>query len=99
MLVLRRLDRRKVLAFNTLSSEIAKNHGFEEGTVAVVQGEEVYLRSDAVRVALQAIGGISSLGVLVLKLTPFPIRDRVYRWVAKNRYRWFGKAGEASGDT
>ncbi|AST07451.1 hypothetical protein AF2641_11495 [Anoxybacillus flavithermus] len=26
-----------------------------------------------------------------LILIPFPIRDRVYDWIAKNRYRWFGK--------
>lgn len=26
-----------------------------------------------------------------LRLVPRPIRDRVYSFVAKNRYRWFGK--------
>lgn len=24
-------------------------------------------------------------------LVPRPLRDAVYRWVARNRYRWFGK--------
>lgn len=24
-------------------------------------------------------------------IIPVPIRDAVYRWVARNRYRWFGK--------
>ena len=27
----------------------------------------------------------------VLRLVPRPIRDRVYAFVASNRYRWFGK--------
>ncbi|WP_203363418.1 thiol-disulfide oxidoreductase DCC family protein [Bacillus sp. REN10] len=26
-----------------------------------------------------------------LLIIPRPIRDRVYRWIAKNRYKWFGK--------
>ena len=25
-------------------------------------------------------------------LVPRPIRDAVYRWIARNRYRWFGKS-------
>lgn len=24
-------------------------------------------------------------------LVPYPLRDLVYDWIAKNRYRWFGK--------
>lgn len=96
MQTLRRLDHRDTLSYDTLSSKVAQNFGFEAGTVAVVRDKAVYLRSEAVRVALQEIGGVASLGALLLKLTPFPIRDRLYRWVAKNRYRWFGKA---SGDT
>jgi predicted DCC family thiol-disulfide oxidoreductase YuxK len=24
-------------------------------------------------------------------IVPKPLRDRVYRWIAKNRYKWFGK--------
>jgi predicted DCC family thiol-disulfide oxidoreductase YuxK len=22
---------------------------------------------------------------------PKPVRDRIYRWLARNRYRWFGR--------
>jgi predicted DCC family thiol-disulfide oxidoreductase YuxK len=29
--------------------------------------------------------------VALFRLVPTPIRDGVYRWVARNRYRWFGK--------
>ena len=24
-------------------------------------------------------------------LIPYPLRDAIYRWVARNRYRWFGR--------
>ncbi len=27
----------------------------------------------------------------VLWLVPYPLRDLVYDWIARNRYRWFGK--------
>jgi len=27
----------------------------------------------------------------VFWIVPSPLRDLVYRWIAKNRYRWFGK--------
>jgi predicted DCC family thiol-disulfide oxidoreductase YuxK len=26
----------------------------------------------------------------VFILVPRPLRDAVYRWIARNRYRWFG---------
>jgi predicted DCC family thiol-disulfide oxidoreductase YuxK len=29
--------------------------------------------------------------LFALVLVPRPLRDRVYRWIARNRYRWFGK--------
>lgn len=30
----------------------------------------------------------------VLLVIPRPLRDTVYRWVASNRYRWFGKSDQ-----
>ncbi|MBX3461866.1 MAG: DUF393 domain-containing protein [Planctomycetes bacterium] len=30
----------------------------------------------------------------VFWLVPFPLRDAVYDWVARHRYRWFGKRQE-----
>ncbi|RPI68355.1 MAG: thiol-disulfide oxidoreductase DCC family protein [Ignavibacteriae bacterium] len=29
--------------------------------------------------------------LLLGRLIPRPLRDRFYRWVSRNRYRWFGK--------
>jgi predicted DCC family thiol-disulfide oxidoreductase YuxK len=28
----------------------------------------------------------------LLWIVPRPLRDTVYRWVARNRYRWFGES-------
>ncbi len=43
-----------------------------------------------------AIHVVSSIGggwrvVEVARLMPRPMRDALYRWVARNRYRWFGR--------
>lgn len=27
-----------------------------------------------------------------LRVVPRPLRDAVYRWIARNRYRWFGRS-------
>jgi predicted DCC family thiol-disulfide oxidoreductase YuxK len=33
--------------------------------------------------------------VLLLRLLPRSIADRIYGWVATNRYKWFGKTADA----
>ena len=60
-------------------------------SVALIEAEQVYLRSTAVcRVARRFYGlwKVLAAGQLV----PECVRDRVYSWVGRNRYRWFGKA-------
>ncbi|MCY3773288.1 MAG: thiol-disulfide oxidoreductase DCC family protein [Gemmatimonadetes bacterium] len=49
-----------------------------------------YEQSNAVLLALSRLGGAWRL-VAVLYVFPRPLRDFVYRIVARNRYRWFGK--------
>ncbi len=47
---------------------------------------------DASTAALRSVihaGGMGKLAALLLWV-PRPIREVVYRWIARNRYRWFG---------
>ena len=55
-----------------------------------VEGERFYLRSTA---ALKVLKGLRGLWPLLygFMIIPRPIRDFFYNWIAKNRYRWFGK--------
>lgn len=55
-----------------------------------VEGEQFYLRSTAGLKVLKGLNGLWPLlyGFIII---PRPIRDFFYRWIAKNRYRWFGK--------
>ncbi len=49
-----------------------------------------YEQSNAVLLALSGLGGAWGL-IAVLYVFPRPVRDFVYRMVAQNRYRWFGR--------
>lgn len=49
-----------------------------------------YLESSAALRALAGLGGIYK-SFLVLLIIPGLLRDPLYRWVARNRYRWFGQ--------
>lgn len=50
----------------------------------------VYQESEAVLMIFSDLGGVYKM-VLILKIIPAFIRNRIYRWVAKNRYLWFGQ--------
>ncbi len=52
-----------------------------------------YEQSSAVLLALSRLGGPWRL-TAVLFIIPRPLRDLVYRIVARNRYRWFGRRDE-----
>ena len=62
----------------------------EISTVVLVEGDQVYTHSD---VPLRMAGHLGGAWPLfkVFWLLPKGFRDWIYRWVAHNRYRWFGR--------
>ena len=61
-----------------------------ESVVLLTKDGRVLSESDAVLEIAGLLG--SGWGLLkVFKVFPRGFRDSVYRWVARNRYRWFGK--------
>jgi predicted DCC family thiol-disulfide oxidoreductase YuxK len=59
-------------------------------SVVLVERGRIYTESTAALRVARALGfpwNLAYAGVIV----PRPIRDAVYRWVARNRYAWFGK--------
>ena len=96
-----RRDRRRALAFAQLQGPtgraILARHGLDGGlsTMVLVErpgraDERVRLRSDGALATLAALGGIWKL-TAALRLVPAPLRDAVYRWIARKRYAWFGR--------
>ena len=59
-------------------------------SIVLLEKGRVHTRSGA---ALRIALGLRSLWPLlgVLLLVPWPVRDWVYDWVARRRYRWFGR--------
>ena len=61
-----------------------------EESVVLVQDGSVFIESDAaLRIARGLTGPWRWLAVFLL--VPRPLRDFVYRWIARHRYQWFGK--------
>ena len=66
-----------------------KNQDKQDSVVLVHKGIK-YNYSNAVIKSLMLIGGIYKLAALLL-IFPKSLRDFVYKIIAKNRYKWFGK--------
>jgi predicted DCC family thiol-disulfide oxidoreductase YuxK len=55
-----------------------------------VSGGKGHTQSDAILRLVASFGGAWRL-VGIFRLVPRPLRDALYRLVARNRYRWFGR--------
>ena len=95
-------DQRDYFRFASLQSEFASSLLQEHGrdprdldTVYVVidyaqPAERLLARSNAILFLLKELGGIWRLATLG-KILPLTMRDGIYKLVARNRYRVFGK--------
>ena len=62
----------------------------QPGSVVLVEGDRVYVRSTAaLRIARQLTGPWTMLYAFMA--IPSAWRDLAYRFIARNRYRWFGR--------
>ena len=59
-------------------------------TLVYLDERGVHEYSDAAIEVARRVGGFYS-GAALLRVVPRALRDPVYRWIARNRYRWFGK--------
>jgi predicted DCC family thiol-disulfide oxidoreductase YuxK len=96
-------DKQGRLRFAALQSDFAEKvlgrHGIDAkdlDTVQVIEnyeqpGERVLQRSNAILRAGRELGGLWGASSSIAKIIPRPLRDLVYRFVATNRYRMFGK--------
>lgn len=91
-------DRHDRLRFSPLQGELSRSHGLdhhageEAGTMVVLRGRDgaVFLKSDAVLEIARALGPPWSWFAGFRRL-PLAWRDALYGWIARNRYRWFGR--------
>ena len=90
-------DSERHLRFASLQSEsgrcILEGLGLPNdylSSVVFVEGENFYLDSTACLKACRHLG-FPWYTAKVFLFIPRPIRDIIYKWIARNRYHWFGK--------
>ena len=89
-------DPQGTIYFAPLQSEYARKllekHqiGMELNTIVLLEDGKVYDRSTAALRIARLLNGPWPLLYASIVMPRF-IRDGVYRWIARNRYRWFGK--------
>ena len=91
-------DFAKKIKFASLQSESAAKFVSVEfrnslPSVVFISGNCTYFESEAVVRVLAELGGIWRLALLFLLIPDF-IRNWIYRYIAKNRYRWFGRRSQ-----
>jgi predicted DCC family thiol-disulfide oxidoreductase YuxK len=90
-----RADRGGVLRFAPLQGVTAARHLPPERTAALdtlvlVEEGRLHVRSEAVLRVARHLGPVWRV-ITLLRGVPRPLRDRAYEFVARNRYRWFGR--------
>lgn len=95
-----RNDKKSTIKFATLQSEIAdqlleKYSVSKEGlrTFFFIENGIVYTSSTAAIRVCRYLGGLWPLMIGFI-IVPRFIRDGIYNWVSKNRYKWFGTREE-----
>jgi predicted DCC family thiol-disulfide oxidoreductase YuxK len=91
-------DRDKKFKFCALQSKTGQKINtvflkeMKEGkTIIYINGKSMYLKSTATFYILRELSGVWSFFFILVSI-PRPIRDYLYDFIAKNRYKWFGKA-------
>lgn len=59
-------------------------------SVVLIENGRHYQNSEAALRAARRLGPPWA-ALFVFMVVPGPLRDLVYRWIARNRYRWFGQ--------
>ena len=92
-----RKNKKKNLRYAALQSDFAKKllaensiDTKETDSIIYYAGGKFYFRSSAVLQLSKELSGIYRL-LPVFYIVPRFIRDGIYKWIAKNRYKWFGK--------
>lgn len=90
-------DKKGTLKFGSLQGETANailpSYGVDPAvltSVLFIENGKIYRESTAaLRVCRHLDGGWKLLYVLII--IPSFIRDGIYKWIGKNRYKWFGQ--------
>ena len=95
-----RNDKRGYFRLAPLQSEAGERlqaeYGFDprqHETFILIENGKPYDRSTAALRMVRKLGGLYPLAYAFI-VVPRPVRDLVYTWIARRRYRWFGRRDE-----
>jgi predicted DCC family thiol-disulfide oxidoreductase YuxK len=90
-------DKKNQFQFASLQSEFAEDFlsNYPElppdlDSIVYVEEGKIYFKSAAAIRIARKLGGIYKMAA-IFKLLPRKLGDRLYDYIARNRYRWFGK--------
>ncbi len=84
------IRRHQRVSFGFVPLHVSEFRDEESGSLIYLEKGKYFRRSDAVfKIARQLKWPYSWLYVLII--VPRPLRDWVYNFVSRNRYRWFGR--------
>ena len=90
-------DKKSSFRFAALQGETAKkllsNSRFSTSaleSILLVDGDLIYDRSTAALKIAKQLNGLWPM-LYAFIIIPKPLRDAVYNYIGKNRYKWFGK--------
>jgi predicted DCC family thiol-disulfide oxidoreductase YuxK len=92
-----RRDPKRIFQFASLQSDTGQRLLQQAGlptsqlnTFVLIEGNRYYTKSTAALHLFRRLGRLWTFLYLFI-IVPRPLRDMVYHWIAKNRYKWFGK--------
>lgn len=93
-----KVDRKEKIFISALQTDFAKtileDHNISNdklNSVVFLKDDDIYTESTAALKIFQLLGFPWSIMTIFLIVPPL-IRNGIYRWIARNRYRWFGKS-------
>ncbi|MFL9484764.1 thiol-disulfide oxidoreductase DCC family protein [Chitinophagaceae bacterium LWZ2-11] len=90
-------DKKEVFQFSSLQSDFGQQileqnglSGINLFSLILLDKGNIYTQSTAVLRIAKKLGGFWSL-LYVFIIVPKFLRNGIYNWIARNRYKWFGK--------
>jgi predicted DCC family thiol-disulfide oxidoreductase YuxK len=94
----RKRDRKRVFRFAVMRSDTGSSlmvaHGLDHNaptSVLLIDKGRRYVETAAIVRVFYRLGGAWRVAAVACWLVPRPLRDVLYRFVARHRYRWFGR--------
>lgn len=91
-----KIDKEEKLRYTTLQSEVGQalreqlGLNQENESVILVDQNEIYTETDVTFQTLRHLR-FPWKALAILRFIPRPIRNFIYKIIAKNRYKWFGR--------